>query len=129
MRPVIDHVPFAASDLDALVDRFEAAGFDPTYGGEHPDAGTEMAALVLPDGSYLELVAPTREDHDRWQAHFDAADPVAGPCDWCVETGSVHAECQRVIDHDVTVHGPVRGRRERPDGTVVEWDHAVLGGE
>ena len=129
MRPVIDHVPFAASDLDVLVQRFEAAGFDPAYGGAHPDAGTEMAALVLPDGSYLELVAPTREDPDRWPAYFDAADPVVGPCDWCVETGSVHAECQRVIDHDVTVHGPIHGRRERPDGTLVEWDHAFLGGD
>ena len=127
MRPVIDHVPFAASNLEALVDRFETAGFDPEYGGEHPGAGTEMAALVLPDGSYLELVAPTRDDPDRWAPFFAAADPLAGPTAWCVETGSVHGECQRVIDHDVEVHGPIRGRRERPDGSVVEWDHAFLG--
>jgi len=53
--------------------------------------------------------------------------PLGGPSDWCVESGSVHAECQRLIDHDVEVHGPSRGSRERPDGTVVEWDNAFLG--
>ncbi|WP_232685895.1 VOC family protein [Halobacterium zhouii] len=127
MRPVIDHVPFAASSLDALVERFETAGFDPEYGGEHPDSGTEMAAIVLPDGSYLELVAPTREDPGRWPSFFASADPVAGPTAWCVETGSVHSECQRVIDHDVEVHGPIRTCRERPDGGLVEWDRATLG--
>ncbi|WP_208288718.1 VOC family protein [Halobacterium sp. R2-5] len=127
MRPVIDHVPFAAAELDAIVERFESAGFDPTYGGEHPDAGTEMAALVLPDGSYLELVAPTREDPAWWGEFFEHADPLGGPTDWCVETGSVHAECQRVIEQDVEVHGPSHGSRERPDGTLVEWDNAFLG--
>jgi len=113
MRPVIDHVPFAGASLDALVERFETAGFDPDYGGEHPGAGTEMSMLVFPDGSYVELVAPTRPKTAWWGAFFDAADPLAGPSDWCVETGSVHAECQRLIDHDVEVHGPSRGRRER----------------
>jgi len=127
MRPVIDHVPFTGASHDALVERFETAGFDPRYGGEHPGAGTEMSMLVFPDGSYVELVAPTREETGWWGEFFDAADPLAGPSDWCVETGSVHAECQRVIDHDVEVHGPSRGSRERPDGTSVEWDSAFLG--
>ncbi|MFC3476828.1 VOC family protein [Halobacterium litoreum] len=127
MRPVIDHVPFAGASHDALVERFETAGFSPDYGGEHPDAGTEMSALVFPDGSYLELVAPTRDDPAWWGDFFEYGDPVAGPSDWCIESGSVHAECQRVIDHDVEVHGPSHGSRERPDGTVVEWDNAFLG--
>jgi hypothetical protein len=127
MRPVIDHVPFTGASLDDLVAAFESAGFDPDYGGEHPENGTEMAALVFPDGSYVELVAPTTDDPGWWGEFFDAADPLAGPSDWCVETGSVHAECQRVIDHGVEVHGPTRGSRDRPDGTTVEWDSAFLG--
>ncbi|GGL42873.1 hypothetical protein GCM10009037_27980 [Halarchaeum grantii] len=127
MRPVIDHVPVAGSDLDTLVTRFENAGFEPRYGGKHPTMGTEMAMLVLPDGSYLELLAPvdtgTRAGH--WP-EFLAAD--AGPCAWCVDAGSVHSELQRAISHDVTVHGPVRGRRETEHGAA-EWDVGFLGGD
>lgn len=126
MRPVIDHVPFTGASLDALVERFETAGFSPEYGGEHPGAGTEMSMLVFPDGSYVELVAPTQEETGWWGEFFDVADPLAGPSDWCVESGSVHAECQRLIDHDVEIHGPSRGSRERPDGKTVEWDSAFL---
>lgn len=127
MRPVIDHVPFAGASLDVLVERFETAGFDPEYGGEHPGVGTEMSMLVFPDGSYLQLVAPAREDPGWWREFFANADPIAGPSGWCVETGSVHGECQRAIDHDVEVHGPRRGFRDRPDGVTVEWDAAALG--
>lgn len=97
------------------------------YGGEHPDAGTEMSQVSFPDGSYIEVLGPTDTDPTMWPDFFDRADPLAGPTAWCVETGSVHAECKRLIEHDVTVHGPNRGRRRRPDGTVVEWDAAFLG--
>lgn len=127
MRPVVDHVPFAVEDLEAGIERFEAVGIRPEPGGSHPEAGTEMAQIVLPDGSYLELLAPSEAEPAWWQRYFDRADPWAGPCGWCVETGSVHAECQRLIDHDVTVHGPTTGHRTRPDGTRVEWDAAFLG--
>ncbi|WP_435096740.1 VOC family protein [Halarchaeum sp. P4] len=125
MRPVIDHVPFAGADLDALVERFENAGFAPQYGGEHTGMDTEMASLVLPDGSYLELLAPT--DGDDAASHwpdFLAAD--AGPCAWCVDAGSVHSELQRAISHDITVRGPLRGRRETDKGTA-DWDLGFLG--
>jgi hypothetical protein len=127
MRPVIDHVPFAVRDLDAGIARFEAVGLAPTTGGEHPEAGTEMALVSLPDGSYLEILAPTASPPRWWAPFFERADPFAGPCGWCVETGSVHGECQRLIEHDVEVHGPRRGTRSKPDGTVVEWDWAFLG--
>jgi hypothetical protein len=127
MRPVVDHVPFAVADLEAGIERFEAIGLRPERGGMHPDAGTEMAQIVLPDGSYLECIAPTEPRPRFWGPYFERAEPWAGPCGWCVETGSVHAECQRLIDHDVTVHGPMSGRRTRPDGTAVEWDAAFLG--
>ncbi|GGN22943.1 VOC family protein [Halarchaeum nitratireducens] len=128
MRPVIDHVPFVAPDLDALVERFENAGFAPQYGGEHAETGTETAMIVLPDGSALELLAPAGADIDPDDGHwpaFVAAD--AGPCAWGVDAGSVHSELQRAISHDVTVRGPLRERRETDRG-VAEWDVGFLGG-
>lgn len=127
MRPVVDHVPFAADDLEPGVDRFESAGLPVAAGGSHPDAGTENALVPFPDGSYLEIIAPTDDDPDLWGEFFHRADPLAGPCAWIVETGSVHSECQRLIEHEVEIHGPSSGSRERPDGKTVEWDFSLLG--
>lgn len=125
MRPVIDHVPFGWSDLDALEARFRDAGFDPEYGGTHSDGTTEMSTVAFPDGSYLELVAPTGDGEPGYWPDALAAD--AGPCAWCAESPSVHGECQRLIDFDVPVHGPFRRGRTRPDGVEVEWDLAFFG--
>lgn len=125
MRPVLDHVPFAVSDLGRAVDRFERVGLSPSYGGTHGDGTTEMALLPLPDGSYLELIAPTGTGEPGFWPEALEAD--AGPCAWCVQTGSVHGELQRLVSHDVRVDGPHRASRSRPDGTDVEWDMAFLG--
>lgn len=125
MRPVVDHVPFAVQDLDEAIDRFERVGLSPTYGGEHGDGTTEMAILSLPDGSYIELIAPTgRGEPGFWP---EALERGAGPCAWCVQTGSVHAEVKRYVDNEVRIDGPHHTSRERPDGTTVEWDMAFLG--
>ncbi|MFB6124414.1 MAG: VOC family protein [Halanaeroarchaeum sp.] len=127
MRPVVDHVPVAVTDLQATSERFERAGLPPTYGGEHDDGTTEMALVVLPDGSYLELIAPTgRGEPGFWP---DALREGVGPCAWCVQTGSVHGELKRFVDHEVRVDGPHRRGRETPDGTRVEWDMGFLGPE
>lgn len=125
MRLDIDHVPFAAASLESATEKFDQLGIPTQYGGKHPDAGTEMALIPLPDGTYIEVIAPIRDDPDYWP-EFLAAD--AGPCSWCVRSEQVHAECQRIIEHDVQVSGPIRGSRERPDGVLVEWDHAFIGG-
>jgi hypothetical protein len=125
MRPVVDHVPFAVRDLDAAIERFERVGLPPTPGGTHGDGTTEMALVAMPDGSYLELIAPTGDGTPGFWP--DALQRGAGPCAWCVQAGSVHTELQRFISHDVRVDGPNRARRERPDGTHVEWDMGFLG--
>lgn len=132
MRPVIDHVPFGWSELDDAIARFERLGLPPTPGGVHGDAATEMATVAFPDGSYLELVAPVDDRPEPDSAVRPARPPAflaadAGPCAWCVETASVHSECKRVVDQDIPVYGPVHATRERPDGTLVEWDVAFLG--
>ncbi|AKH97936.1 hypothetical protein HLASF_1453 [Halanaeroarchaeum sulfurireducens] len=125
MRPVVDHVPFAVRDLAEANARFERAGLPTTSGGTHGDGTTEMAQVVLPDGSYLELLAPTGEGEPGfWPTALAVG---AGPCAWGVQSGSVHNELQRVITHDVRVDGPHRASRSRPDGTHVEWDMGFLG--
>lgn len=129
MRPVVDHVPFAVDDLESGIDLFESAGLPMQRGGSHAEVGTENALVPFPDGSYLEAIASTHDQPDLWEEYFQGAQPLAGPCGWIVETGSVHSECQRLIEHGVEVHGPTSGRRERPDGTTAEWDMAFLGSD
>lgn len=125
MRPVIDHVPIGWSDLDELSTRFRDVGFDPTYGGVHADGATEMSTIGLPDGSYIELIAPTGTDEPGYWP--DALRNDLGPCAWCAEVSSVHAECQRMIEQDVPIYGPLHGGRDLPDGGRAEWDQAFFG--
>jgi hypothetical protein len=125
MHPVIDHVPLGWSDLETLEDAFRRIGFDPAYGGVHADGGTEMSTVGFPDGSYLELLAPTGDGEPQYWA--DALHADLGPVAWCAEVPSVHAECQRMIEQDVAVSGPHRGGRDLADGGRAEWDQAFFG--
>lgn len=125
MRPVIDHVPVGWSDLGEIAERFRNIGFDPEYGGVHADGATEMSTIAFPDGSYVELIAPTGDgEPGYWPT---ALQNDLGPAAWCTEVPSVHAECQRMIEQDVTVYGPLHGGRDLPDGGRAEWDQAFFG--
>lgn len=124
MRNGIDHVAFAVGSLDEATERLEDLDISPTFGGEHPRANTKMAMVPLPDGTYLELIAPTGPDPAYWP-EFLAND--AGPCAWCIRSDNVHEECKRVIEHGIQIHGPEHGSRRRPDGVLVEWDQAFIG--
>lgn len=125
MSLAIDHVPFAWSDLDEITGIFEALGLSPEYGGVHDNGCTHMSVLGFDDSSYIELIAEQeRGDHDFWPAHIRAD---AGPAAWCVRVPDIVAECRRLIDCGVPIRGPFAGARERADGTLVEWDRAVIG--
>lgn len=124
----IDHVVFASSDQERLVSRFEAAGFDPEFGGIHDHGTTQMSVLGFPDGSYLELLGPTSDtdpvDAVFWPGHL-ASD--AGPTAWCLLVDDVRESAVTHVRAGVPVDGPHHRGRERPDGTSIEWDMAFYG--
>ncbi|MFC6989151.1 VOC family protein [Haloplanus sp. GCM10025708] len=127
--PTIDHVAFAWDDLDDVRTAAEDVGLPTDYGGEHGHRPAHNALTGFPDGSYLELLAPTPgtdpRDAGYWKQHF--ADR-AGPCAWCVEADDVADAAKAAIDAGFRVDGPRYAQRDRPDGAKVEWDVAFQDG-
>lgn len=128
MTARLDHAVFAWEDLDAITEVFTRLGLAPEYGGQHGDGTTEMAVLGFDDGSYFELIAPTdaEEPPQRWP---DELADSAGPCAWCLDVDDLRARLKRLIDAGTEVRGPTPLSRERPDGTLVEWEMGWYGSE
>ncbi len=55
----IDHIVIAGSDLAALRAQSEARGLPSIEGGVHVGGQTHNALIGFPNGTYLELIAPT----------------------------------------------------------------------
>jgi hypothetical protein len=124
----IDHAVVAASDQSGLVERFEAAGFTPEFGGVHDHGTTQMSVLGFPDGSYLELIGPTPDTPPAEAVFWPellAAD--AGPAAWALLADDVGERAVRHVRHGTPIDGPHHRGRERPDGTPIEWDMVFLG--
>lgn len=121
-RPV-DHIIWAASDLDRAVDRLHGlTGVRATPGGVHPGRGTRNALIALGPDCYLEILAP------------DPAQPLDGTFG---ESLSRHSTPQIIgvmlasSDLDrakaiysafgVECNGPFDAERQTPEGTVLRW--------
>jgi len=124
----IDHAVVGASDQAGLVERFEAAGFAPAFGGVHDHGTTQMSVLGFPDGSYLELLGPT-PDTPPEEAVFwpDMLAADAGPAAWALLVDDVTEHAVRHVHQGTPIDGPHHRGRERPDGTPIEWDMVFLG--
>lgn len=122
----IDHVTIAGPDLDRLRGAFAAAGLETAYGGPHSNGVTHMALLGFDDGSYIELISTLepRAPSPLWDAPIREG---AGPCAWAVIASDVAGEAERLRGLGVTVEGPLRLERRRPDGRLAEWDMAFPG--
>jgi hypothetical protein len=107
---------------------FAEVGLKTDYGGPHANGVTQMALLGFEDGSYLELIAPQRAgavEGSDW-AKFMAGD--AGACAWAVAVADIRSEVARLKGSGVKAEGPFPGSRRRPDGTVLQWQTARVGG-
>ena len=59
VEPSLDHLVYAAPDLDAATREFAAAtGVDPAEGGRHLGRGTRNVLVGLGGTSYLEIIGP-----------------------------------------------------------------------
>lgn len=124
--PTVDHAVIAHSDIERLVEMFEAAGFTTRYGGVHSNGITHNYTVGFDDGSYIELIS-TRDPDQTSPWWNDAIHGDAGPCAWALPVEDIETETERLADRGIAVDGPNYYTRERPDGVSVEWDLTVVG--
>jgi hypothetical protein len=130
MRLHLDHVTVCGSDLEAMRRAFRDVGLSTTYGGPHANGVTHMDLLAFEDGSYLELIAPMAAVGGAsgmmsgW-ARLMEGDAGAGA--WAVRSDDVHKEATRLRAAGIEVRGPEAGGRQRPDGSALEWETAIVG--
>jgi hypothetical protein len=119
MSLTVDHALFAWPDHDEVLAASEAVGLNPTFGGVHDGGETQNSLVAFPDGSYLELLAPTTAgtEPDRWAG---LVDHWRGPEHWCIRA-DVRSLLSRTIAAGAPVDGPHPGSRDRPDGPRAEW--------
>lgn len=121
----IDHLTVAGPDLNRLAEAVSAAGLPVAYGGRHSNGVTHMSVVGFRDGSYIELIS-TYED-DAMSPWWDEAIREGwGPCGWAIEVDEIKTATATLRDRGVAVDGPAGYKRERTDGTLVEWDLTFL---
>ena len=58
----LDHVVLLVRDIEQGVETWTRLGLSLSHRVSNPDAGVAVAFFSQPDGTFLELVAPTRDD-------------------------------------------------------------------
>jgi len=58
----LDHVVLLVRDIEQGVEAWTRLGLTLSHRVDRPDNGVAIAFFILPDGTFLELVAPTKED-------------------------------------------------------------------
>ena len=121
----VDHLVWAAPDLDAGVSRIEAiTGIQAAPGGSHPGMGTRNALLSLGDDTYLEIIAPDPAQSDYRSPRLFQVDRVTSPrlvtwaakCDDIVQAAGIRLSDGRSPGEAMT------GSRKTPDGRTLAWE-------
>lgn len=120
----IDHVLYAAADLDEVAARIERAhGLASYAGGDHPLFGTGNVIVPLGD-AYIELIGVTdpavAAQNPLGVMVGDLAARGGGWMTWVVAVEDIDAHAVRVGSFVIP------GHRVRPDGATVSWRAAGM---
>ena len=126
-RLKVDHVTVCGVDLEIMRKAFASVGLASDYGGLHANGVTQMALVGFADGSYLELIAPTKPSVVTGSDWGKFMEGDAGPCAWAVGTSDVQGDVARLKADGMLTHGPAAGGRKKQDGTQLRWETASLG--
>ena len=126
-----DHAIILVKDLYKGIEHYKKAGFNPFFGGVHAGGKTHNALIVFADGTYLELLAPTRpelldnldpNDHSSFLFLLAQGEGLGG---FALFSDNLPAdvEAMQARGFDVVLK-PTNGRA-RPDGQELRWRTAT----
>ena len=129
-----DHAIIAVFDLDAATADFEGLGFTVVPGGEHAGGLTHNALITFADGTYLELMAPTRPElisnppeagPGNYLFLFDKGEGLAG---FALHTDELDKVVSKMRGRGIEIADPGSGGRLRTDGVELAWRAAFPNG-
>ncbi len=120
----VDHLVYAAPDLDEAVRRLEETlGVRAAPGGRHPQWGTRNALLSLGPETYLELVAPDPERASPNVPSVFGLSRLREPrlVGWAAREEHLRRRVAQAEGRGVRLGPVVEGNRTAPDGSELRW--------
>jgi hypothetical protein len=120
---MLDHLVYAAPDLDAAVDDLaERVGVRAARGGKHPGLGTHNALLALDKGTYLEVIASDPSQAPTGPRPF-GVDTLTEPrlVTWAVKAPDIESRVERARADGYDPGNIIELSRELPDGGQLRW--------
>ena len=128
MPATLDHLLWASADLDAAVgDLAERTGVRATFGGHHPELGTQNALIRLGDRMFLEVIAPAPALPAGGLARQLAALREPRLLMWAARTDDPLATAARAKRAGLSAT-VVDGHRARPGGGRLDWTNVFVAG-
>jgi hypothetical protein len=131
---VIDHLVYAAPDLDAAVDAFEQRfGVRAAGGGQHLGLGTHNRLLSLGPGTYLEIIAADPRQPEPDLPRPFGVDGVTEPrlAGWAITCDHISRARDEAAAHGFDPGQVIDGQRRTASGEVLRWrltSNALTGG-
>lgn len=122
--PQLDHIVYAAPDLDDLVASFrDRTGIDPPFGGRHPGKGSRNHLVKLGDTAYLELIGPDDPSLPGRGTTAWGIDKLDAPrvVAWLIHPTDIDATIARARERGYEPGDVAPMSRDTPDGATLRW--------
>lgn len=127
MTHQLDHLVIAVRDLAQAMQDYQALGFTVVQGGRHASNATHNALVVLADGSYFELLAPTGEEAIAgFPDYRTVMGNLEGLIGYCLRSDNLQTDIPAMQGRGAAIGNAVLGGRVRPDGQELRWSAASL---
>lgn len=126
----LDHLLWAAPDLDAAITTMQnLSGATVHPGGSHPGNGSRNALLGLDHKTYLEIIAPDpAQELAGTMGELMSALPKPTLYTFAVACAEFEITRTRLQNIGLEMKKPVASSRALDDGSILEWEIAVIVG-